>query len=165
MFKINDTVTYGMQGVCKITEIAQKNFGNETIEYYVLKPVNTDNSTIFVPKANKELTSRMRRIMSEAEIDGLIDLIAADTELWISDDRTRHAKYKEIINSGNKAELIKIIQVLRIRQQEQQDAGRKLHIADERFYKDAQKMLYDEFAVVLDIDPEKVPGYIADKIK
>ena len=43
--------------------------------------------------------------------------------------------------------------------------GRKVHVCDERFLKEAEKILYDEFAHVLDIEPEQVLPYIFDQIE
>ena len=39
-----------------------------------------------------------------------------------------------------------------------------MHISDERFLKDAEKMLYDEIAHVLSILPEQVNAYISEKL-
>ena len=40
------------------------------------------------------------------------------------------------------------------------DAGRKLHLCDENFMRDAEKLLNAEFSLVLNIAPNEVEGYI-----
>lgn len=44
-------------------------------------------------------------------------------------------------------------------------SGKKLHACDERFFRDAEKMLYEEFAAALNIDKEGVLPFILSKIK
>ena len=49
MYKKGDTVLYVSEGVCKITDITEKKFGDDSIEYYILTPVFNNRSTFFVP--------------------------------------------------------------------------------------------------------------------
>ena len=55
MYSIGEVVLYGSNGVCEITEITTKKIGKDSIEYYVLKPVCSDSSTLFVPTQNEML--------------------------------------------------------------------------------------------------------------
>ena len=50
-------------------------------------------------------------------------------------------------------------------QQEQQKNGRRLHITDERFMKEAEKMLYEEFAYVLNIRKNQVLPFILNQVQ
>ena len=56
MFLKNDIVRYGAHGVCKIADIAEKNFNGVPVEYYALKPIYNDTSTIYVPLHNHRLS-------------------------------------------------------------------------------------------------------------
>ena len=68
MFKINDIVTYGTNGVCKITGTEEKDLMGTKKTYLVLKPTKTgDNSTYFVPVDNENLLGKMRKLLSEDE--------------------------------------------------------------------------------------------------
>ena len=49
MFKVDDTVVYGTAGVCVISEIREMEICGSTADYYVLKPVDSKASQIFVP--------------------------------------------------------------------------------------------------------------------
>lgn len=60
MYRVNDTVVYGAQGVCRIADITKRDIGGMPMDYYVLKPVYDDNSTLFVPISNDKLTAKMR---------------------------------------------------------------------------------------------------------
>ena len=78
MFKVNDTVIYGPQGVFKITEIRQKETKNGKRDYYVLSPLYANNSTVFVPKDSIELISKIKKIMSPEELREFIDSFPAE---------------------------------------------------------------------------------------
>ena len=58
-----------------------------------------------------------------------------------------------------------MIKALYLHQQKQQEKGKHLHAADERVFKEAEKILYDEFALVLQIRPEQVVPFIAEKMQ
>lgn len=68
MYSIGEIVLYGSNGVCEITEITTKKIGKDSIEYYVLKPVCSDSSTLFVPTQNEMLVSRMRVVLSSMKL-------------------------------------------------------------------------------------------------
>ena len=72
MYSIGEVVLYGSNGVCEITEITTKKIGKDSIEYYVLKPVCSDSSTLFVPTQNEMLVSRMRVVLSSDEIKDIL---------------------------------------------------------------------------------------------
>lgn len=164
-FEVNDSVLYGAEGVCRIADICEQDFMGTQAQYYVLKPVYNAGSTVFVPVENETLVAKMRRILSPDEIRGLIKTMPDEDTLWIDDDNTRRARYAEIVQNGDRAELVGLIKALYRRQQEQQAKGRKLHAADERYLREAEKVLYDEFAHVLRIKRDEVLPFIMEQIQ
>lgn len=165
MYGINDTVLYGAYGVCKIRDITEKEVDGHKQEYYVLKPVYDGNSTIFLPVHNEKTTEKMRHVLSAEEIYALIKAMPAESTIWIDDEAARKGRYKEILTKGNRAALVMLIKTLYLHQQAQMEKGKKLHAADEHCMKDAEKMLYDEFAHVLDIKREQVLPFIFEQIE
>ena len=71
---------------------------------------------------------------------------------WIENEQERKAKYKEIIAKGDRRELIRLIKSVYLHGQKLKLTGKKLHVVDERFLKEAERLLYDEFAHVLKIE-------------
>ena len=53
MFYINQTVTYGPQGIYRIENISEQNLTGKKVKYYILKSVKGNNSTIYVPVDNE----------------------------------------------------------------------------------------------------------------
>lgn len=164
MYEIGNTVIYKNDGVCKITKIIFRTFRNREIEYYVLNPVHNSNAEILIPKNNPDLVGRMRKVLTKDEIMQIIEAMPDEEEIWISDENDRREKYREILISGNRTELVKLIKTLYVHKQNQKQCGKKLHLTDEKFLRDAEKMLYDEFAFVLEIAPEEVLGFISSKL-
>ncbi|MGN1456768.1 MAG: CarD family transcriptional regulator [Acutalibacteraceae bacterium] len=165
MFGVGDTVLYGSQGVCRIVGTEEKELGGNSIEYFVLKPVYDENSTLFVPMSNSSLLSKMKSVLSAEQIYEMIKEMPTEDTIWIDDDNERKQKYQQIINDGNRHKLVQLIKTLHIHEMSQQEKGRKLHISDEIVLKQAEKLLYDEFALVLKIKPDEVLPFIMQQIQ
>ena len=164
MFQVNDMIVYGAHGVCRIAEIEERDFNGSSIEYYILKPVYDEKATIFVPVLNDRLTAKMQRVLSKDEIEALIESMPNEDTLWIENEMQRKERYKEIVSRGDRTELVGMIKALYLHQQKQLAKGRKLHSADERLLREAEKMLYDEIAMVLHIKPDQVVSYISRQL-
>ena len=65
MFKINDVLVYGTQGVCKIVDIEEKSISGTKKKYYVLKPSDEKRPTIFAPVDNEHVLKKMRKLLSK----------------------------------------------------------------------------------------------------
>lgn len=165
MYNVGTTVIYKNEGVCRITEITERRFRDKNIEYYVLKPVHKDDSEIYVPKNNKELLGKMRKILSREEILEIIKTMPNEESIWIADENERKEYYREILIRGDRTELVRLIKTLYLHKQNQKKTGKKLHIADEKFLKDAEHLLYDEFAFVLNIAKDEVLPFITGELE
>ncbi len=165
MFKINDMIVYGSHGVCKIEGIEEKELMGTRKTYFVLKPVRSDTSTYFVPAENDMLLAKMRKLLSEKEINELIDSMANEQANWIADENERKEKYRGIIADGNHIELIKMIKAIFTEKKEKEATGKRLHASDERFLKDAEQLLHGEFQYVLNLNKDQLMTYILDRIE
>jgi CarD family transcriptional regulator len=163
MFKVNDAVVYGAQGVCRIAEISERNLCGQPIEYYVLKPVYDDRATIFVPVNNELASANMRPVMSVEQIYALVKMMPDVASIWIEEENVRRYRYQEILAGGDRAELITLIKTLYMRQQTQKDKGKEMHLADKYTLKEAEKMLHGEFAHVLNIKCDQVFSFIREQ--
>lgn len=165
MFQVNDTIIYGIQGVCKIVGIEEKAISGTRKDYFVLKPLSNEGSTLFAPTDNEAVLRKMRRVLSKNEIDALIDSMPHKQENWIEDERKRREVYKQIISSGDHAELIKMIKAIYLQKQEREAAGRRLHMADEQLFKQAEQILHEEFQYGLSLNTkDELITYISGRI-
>lgn len=155
---------YASQGVCKITDIVTQEICNQVAEYYVLQPVYSNTARVYVPVLNEMLTSKMRSVLSKEELNDLLDNLPKATNDWIENEHLRKERYKEIISGADRVALICMIRELYLHKEKLAIQGKKLHASDERFYKEAEKILYEEFALVLDIDIKDVLSYIKNRL-
>lgn len=163
MYAVNDTVMYGQSGICKITEICDKKFGRETLKYYVLRPVYGDNTVIYCPVDSDKV--HIRKLLSADEVVALIREMPAQQGDWIENDNLRKEAQTEILRRGDHKELIALIKTLYQKRTETENSGRRFHRADAEAMAQAEKMLYQEFAQVLDIAPDEVVPFIIGKIE
>ncbi len=155
MFCVGQTVLYGSNGVCMVDDVTEKRIGKTKIQYYVLKPLCNNTSTLFVPTANQQLVSKMRRILTEDEAEAILRNLPPCGD-WNDNKQERSEQFRAIITEGSCVELIRLIRLVRTHEQEQLAGGKRLHITDERFLKEAEKMICEEFSLVLHISRDEV---------
>ena len=109
MFKVNDVVVYGSQGVCEIISIEDQKIGGETKKYFVLKPKNDKGATFYVPTWNEKAWGKMRKVMTKKDVDALIDSMPNKTPTWIANENERKETYKRILASGDQAAIISMV--------------------------------------------------------
>lgn len=151
MFQINDVIIYGTQGVCKITGTEEKLIGGKQKTYYILKPVSDQGSTIFAPADNPLVLNKMRRLLTKDEIHKLIDAMQSEDAVWVANENERKELYRGILAKGDHLELIRMIKAIYAHKKERETEGKRLHMSDERFFKDAEQILYNEFQYVLNM--------------
>lgn len=165
MAQVGQTVLYGAEGVCVIAEICKMKVGHKREEYYVLKPVHREGATVFVPLHNEALLCKMRPLLSKEEIHAIIDSVNAEEPFWIEDASERKAEYQRILLSSERKELLRMIRSLYLRRSALRQKGKHLRGSDEQMLRDAEKLLNDEFALVLEISQREVPEYIRSRVE
>ena len=105
------------------------------------------------------------RLKIRQQIDDLLTLEQINSCSWIEDENQRKQQYRELINSGDCAGLIGMIRLLYRHKEHQLSQGRKFHMCDENFLRDAEKLLASEFSYVLNIPSNEVGQYIQDHLK
>ena len=133
------------------------------MEYYVLSPVENEAETIFVPKNNEKILKRMRPILSRKRATELLEAPPSELGEWVENDRERQQMYKQVLLCGSSEDLLRMTRALYLHQIELLERGRKLHAADERFLKEAEKMLFEELAYVFNITVAEVLPLIIRK--
>ena len=164
MIQTGSMLLYGNQ-VCRVCQQKEEVFHGTRRNYCLLQPIYDTSSLIHVPADNPKLMGKMRQILSPDEIYQLIQQIPKQETLWIADDRQRSDAWKEILSTGDRQKLVGMIKTLYEKKQEIEAAGRKFHTADENALRQAEQMIHDEFALVLDIQRDQVAPFIARQIE
>ncbi len=160
MFKVGDVVVYGAQGICKIDCIQTKQIGKQTADYYVLKPIYNDNTSVFVPLQNELLVGKMKNILTQEQANELISIAPQIGILKYSDENHKREQYKSILASGNREELISLIKTIHAEKESRRESNKKLNISDEQTLRKAELLLYNELAFIFDAEPQEIEGII-----
>jgi CarD family transcriptional regulator len=164
MFKENDVVVYGSQGVCQIIGFEDKKVDGALKSYFVLKPKGGTGTIFYMPTWNEKAWGKMRKVMTKKDVDTLIDSMPRTAPTWIEKESDRKEAYRNILASGNQASIISMIQALFIHKKEREAEGKRLHMSDEHFLKDAEQILYNEWQYVLNLDKDGLMDYILSRL-
>lgn len=164
MYKPGDKIVYGIHGVCEILEVVTRIIDRRKRDFYVLQPIGQTADRFFVPTDNAAALAKMHTLLSRDDIENLFNMNVDLDGIWISDDNQRKQRYRELISSGDRKVLVYLIKVLHIHRATQQAQGRKFHISDENFLRDALKLLSSEISYVLNISQPEATEYLKGKL-
>lgn len=160
MFKQNETVFYHNNGICEIIDICDKSIANQTKTYYVLKPLHDNRAIIYVPCDNQQLVMQMKKILSKKEVEDIISKLPSQASVWVEDRHQRKEKFQDILHNGNCLEIATMLKSIHLKRIQLAESKKKLPSADDAIYRDAQKMLVETFAYILDMKKKDIIPYI-----
>ena len=160
VYEIGEKVLYGIHGVCRVSDTEERTVDRVKRQYLVLEPVDQAGAKFFVPTHNEAALSKLRPLLTREALDALLRSEEVRQEAWIEDENARKQAYRELISSGDRTALIRMVGSLHRHRQAQIEAGRKFHLCDENFLRDAEKLLSAEFSVVLGLEPGQVGSYV-----
>ena len=155
MFQINDYVVY-KNDVCIIESIKDVN----DKKYYVLIPVSDNTLKINVPIDS----TIVKAIMSKEDALRIVDLIKDVPLIDIKNERTLEQEYKSMIASGDYKDLISIIKTAYLRNEKRKDEKKKIGEIDEKYFNFAEKKLYNELSLALNMSMPELKEFIFNKI-
>ena len=79
---------------------------------------------------------------------------------WIADENQRKLRYRVLIGSGDRRALVVMVHTLHVHKNKQAEQGRKFHLCDENFLRDAEKLLCSEFSLILGLSKEETAAYL-----
>ena len=164
MYQTGDKVIYGMHGVCTVADMEKRTVDGKTVIYLVLEPEGQSGSRFMVPTHNAAAMGKVRQVLSGEEMEALLASELVRLDVWTPDEGRRKQQYRELIGSGNREKLAQMICSLYRFRREQTAAGKKLHMCDENFLRDAEKLLSGEIASTLEIPPAEALQYLRKKL-
>ena len=153
MFKINDYVVY-KRDVCQITGIKDE-------KYYTLRLIDDNTLKLSVPITND--FGYLRSIISKEEAINLINDIV-NVEVINNNDRLIENTYKELIRSNKLLDLVKIIKTTYLRNDNRLKNNKKISDKDNFYFDKAEKYLYNELSISLNMNYEEVKKYVFDTV-
>lgn len=165
MYQIGEKVVYGIHGVCLVTDQEERRIDKKYVTYLVLEPVGQESAKYYVPTHNDAAMAKLRGMLSAEELEALIRSAAIKEEAWIRDENQRKQIYRELISSGDREKLIGMVASLYRHREQQSAAGKKIHMCDENFLRDAEKLLASEISVVMGLEQDQAKEYLRNKLK
>lgn len=159
---VGQLVVYGIHGVCKIAGTEEKTVDRKKVEYYVVQPISQAGSCFYVPSGNPVAVAKLRPILTKQELDALLSDLADWQSVWVAEENQRKQYYRELISGGDRKALLCMILALQAHRLYQQESGRKFHLCDENFLRDAQRLLCMEIAVILGADEAQALAYLQE---
>ena len=157
MYNVGDFVVY-KKDVCKIVDYKEKHI--KDIDYYELVPILDSTLKIVVPVSSGYL----RNILSKEKADSIIDMIPSIGVIDVNDKLIEN-EYKRLLHDEEYEGLIKIIKTTYLRNEDRINNKRKISEKDDNYFNLAEKYLYSEFSVALNIPYEEVKKYVIDRVK
>lgn len=164
MYKIGDTVVHPTVGVCRISAITEESFaGADKMQYYVLKTVyNSSSTVIHIPVDGVKV--KLRKLLSGNEIKDIIHSVSVKEPLWIENSAERKEAFAKIMQEGDYGKILQMICEIHLKQAERIDNGKKPYVSDSKVLSAAEKLLYQEFAHILDIELDKVADFVIGEL-
>ncbi len=163
MYSVGDYVVCGNKGVCRVDNIASLDIaGPEPEDYYILKPVYSQGSTVYISIDSAD--EKLRAVLSKKEADKLVKSIPKVNVIIVENDKQLEGEYKSCIRSNDATDLVKLLKTIHQRREARFAAGRKETALDAKYMRMAGDYLFGELAISLNIPREEVEGYIDNTI-
>lgn len=165
MYQTGDKVVYGAHGVCVVAGQQMQIINRRKENFLVLEPVGQEGSRYMIPMDNHSAMGRVRSMMTREELENLLQSSETKSDCWIPDENRRKQTYRELIGSADTVRLMQMVHTLYLHKASQVASGRKVHLCDDNFLRDAEKLLAGELAVVLNIQQDEARQYLRAKLK
>ncbi len=164
MFQSGDRVIYGIHGVCRVVDQEERVIDHKHMNYLVLEPEGQEGSSFFVPTGNAAAMGKVKTMLSKEKLEDMLNSPKVQNSGWIFDENQRKQTYRELIGSGDRERLLGMVGALYRHKAAQTAAGRKCHLCDENFLRDAEKLLLSEISIVLEMEPDRAKQYLRKKL-
>ena len=146
MHKINDLVLYSTHGLCKIHDITEKTFSDETKAYYELRPLRDLKLQIHIPVGSTKI--QMMDLLNEKQANAIIDSFEHATYQTFEKNYFVNHDFNEMISTANREKMVTVIYSLMIRKDQVVKDGKKLPIQETKALANLQGILFNELAIV-----------------
>ena len=159
MFQVGEMAVYGNHEVCQVTDIQERVVDKASRRYLVLKPVGHSGSQYLVPVGNEAAMSKLCPLACREELERLLSAPEIRVSNWIPDENKRKQFYRTLSGTSREC-LFRTVCTLYTHRANQKAQGKRLHMCDENFLRDAEKMLSGEIEVVLGLSSPEALHYL-----
>ncbi|MDR7077448.1 CarD family transcriptional regulator [Neobacillus niacini] len=154
MFNVGDLIIYSSLGICRIDNICEQTYNGTTRKYYVIQPVEDKNLTIHNPVDNDQVV--MLGMINREDALEILESFKEKGIRWIDKGHDRTKEYTDIVKTGNRKEISRIINTLMRKKFDADRNGKKLGDPDRRLLSSIQNILFKELAIALNTSFESI---------
>ena len=162
MYQIGDLVVHGSMGVCRVEGFSQPNSRDQK-QFYCLSPLYQPG-VVYTPVESSKVP--LRPVMTAEDASALLEKIPQiGTE--VIKERTLQLlsqRYQSVLQSGDSLQLLTLILSVREKRRQAELQNRRLGMVDERFCRQAERLLFGELAVALSMPVEEVSACITARL-
>lgn len=163
MYNIGDLVIYSAHGICEINDICDKTVSGITRSYYVLHPMdNKHHLTISIP-VNNDKVAILNLIQKEESLK-ILEAFKYPGVEWIDKPNIRLQVYSEILNTGERKEIAKVINTLMRKKIDLELHDKKINEHDRKLLMNAQNIFFKELALSFHTSYEEINEMIINNI-
>lgn len=165
MFQVGERVVYGFYGVCTIANFESKRVDRKNVTYLVLEPADHNGSKYYVPVQNPTAMGKLKPMLSAEQMFTLLGSEQVHTDAWVKEENQRKQLYRELTASADREAIMRMVYTIYRHKDSQSAAGRKCHLCDENFLRDAEKLLVGEISATLNIPAEQSRALLREKLQ
>ena len=165
MLKVGDYVMKTIEGVCRVDdELMMKAYDSQVeVPFYLLVPIKDQHCRVYVQAS--ENYEGIRPVMSAREAETFIGRIGSIDAADVESDRQREQTYKEAIRSLDPDRIVGVIKTMLAHGEERMRQGKKKTSLDDRYFKIAEEVLFQELGFALKKDTDGVRALIREATK
>lgn len=160
MYQIGQKIVYGACGVCRVAE--EKEESGKA--YLVLEPEGQVNSRYYVPVNHPTAMKKLHPMLTREEMEKLFSFARNNNAAWIADENQRKQLYRELITGSDRQRLVGTMCTLYRYKASRAAEGKKCHVCDNLFLKDAERLLAGEISAVLEMSLEQAKNYLRSQL-
>lgn len=164
MYQQGDRVLYGIHGVCQIISTEIRKVDRKSVEYFALEPLEQPGTRYYIPTQNQTALLKLRPILSGEALKTLLTSSEIQQDVWINDESQRKLCYRDLLANADRCALLQMITTLYRQKQLRIKAGKKFHLCDENFLRDALKIIASEYAFIFGVTPKEAGEHIRNTI-
>lgn len=145
MFNIGSLIIYSASGICQIDDICEKTYLGVTNTYYVLHPLDNTKLTISAPVDSDKVV--MLGIIDRDEAEEILDSFKQPGTQWIERNSQRAHEYFDLIMTGKRKDISKVVNTLMRKKHEAELKQKKLSNQDAKLLTFVQNTLFTELAM------------------
>ncbi len=157
MFEVGDYVVHGVNGVCRVDGIEDMPGAGGKRVCYVMTPLYTSGSKVFVPTDSKKVITRA--VITKNEAQELISHWEEIDELSVESDKKREETYKAALRSCDTWQWASLIKTSHHRNIARLKQGKKITTSDERYLQMAEDNFFGELAIPLELSKQEAQTY------